>query len=545
MSAFRNLKIGTRLGMSFALAIALLMAITAPGLNRINAVNDSTEISLHDRYVKIAIASTIENEVNRQSRALRTALIASEAEIVRSELGKIKASAPIVASAIEKLQAVVVTVKGKADLKALVEARAQFKVAEHQWVEMIRNNKIEEGRTFLVKDMLPLQTTYLSAIEVFADGQAKGMEQFGAEAADITHSANVTLLMLAALAIAAAVVMGPLNSRSITIPIRMALEVGQSVADGNLTRRIAVTSPDKAGQLLLALSNMQAKFGNVVSSVRQGSEGLATASAEIAQGNNDLSARTEQQASALEETAASMEAFSSTVQANADSARQANQLELNASLVAVEGGEAVGKVVETMKGINDLYQKISDIIRVIDGIAFQTNILALNAAIEAACAGEQGRGFAVVASEVRSLTRRSANAAKEIKSLISASVERVEEGISLVDQAGVTMDEVVSSVRRVTDLMGEISAASSEQAADVSQVGEAVTQIDQVTQQNAALVEEMAAAASSLKRQVQELVQVVAVFQLNERPTAIDRTPVLSRISTRNRYQKTLAGISM
>jgi methyl-accepting chemotaxis protein len=252
-----------------------------------------------------------------------------------------------------------------------------------------------------------------------------------------------------------------------------------------------------------------------VSSVRQGADGVSTASAEIAQGNNDLSARTENQASALEQTAASMEELNSTVKQNADNARQANQLAMQASTVAIQGGEVVGQVVQTMKGINESSQKIADIIGVIDGIAFQTNILALNAAVEAARAGEQGRGFAVVASEVRSLAGRSADAAKEIKQLINASVERVAQGTLLVDQAGTTMTEVVSSIRRVTDIVGEISAASSEQSQGVSQVGEAVNQIDQVTQQNAALVEQMAAAAGSLQTQAAALVQVVSLFKLD------------------------------
>ena len=260
---------------------------------------------------------------------------------------------------------------------------------------------------------------------------------------------------------------------------------------------------------------MQTALIGVVGNVRQGAEGVSTASAEIASGNNDLSARTEQQASALEETAASMEELGSTVKQNAENARQANQLALSASEVAVRGGEVVGQVVETMKGINESSQKIADIISVIDGIAFQTNILALNAAVEAARAGEQGRGFAVVASEVRSLAGRSAEAAKEIKGLIHASVERVEHGTALVDQAGTTMSEVVSSIKRVTDIMGEISAASNEQAAGVAQIGEAVQQMDQATQQNAALVEEMAAAASSLKSQAGDLVDTVRVFKLD------------------------------
>ena len=292
-----------------------------------------------------------------------------------------------------------------------------------------------------------------------------------------------------------------------------AMATAQSITQGDLSTAITLRSGDTSS-LMYSLSEMQTSLARVVTSVRHGSEGVATASAEIAQGNHDLSARTESQASALEQTAASMEELRSTVQKNADSAVQANQLALNASTVAVKGGEVVGRVVDTMKGINDASRKISDIISVIDGIAFQTNILALNAAVEAARAGEQGRGFAVVASEVRSLAGRSAEAAKEIKQLINASVERVDQGTALVDQAGTTMAEVVSSIRRVTDLMGEISAASSEQSMGVSQVGEAVTQMDHVTQQNAALVEEMAAAASSLKSQAQDLVQVVAVFKL-------------------------------
>jgi len=291
-----------------------------------------------------------------------------------------------------------------------------------------------------------------------------------------------------------------------------AADITQRIADGDLSVAIAIAHPGQPS-LLHALAVMRDKFASIVNQVRQGSEGVATASAEIAQGNNDLSARTESQASALQQTAASMEQLSATVRQNADNAHHANQLAQTASSTAVQGGEVVGQVVNTMKGINESSRKIADIIGVIDGIAFQTNILALNAAVEAARAGEQGRGFAVVAAEVRSLAGRSAAAAKEIKTLISDSVSRVEQGSALVDQAGSTMSEVVSSIHRVTEIMRDISAASSEQSQGVSQVGEAVTQMDQVTQQNAALVEEMAAAASSLKSQAQALVQVVAVFK--------------------------------
>jgi methyl-accepting chemotaxis protein len=289
-------------------------------------------------------------------------------------------------------------------------------------------------------------------------------------------------------------------SRQITQPLAAAVGLAEQVAHGNLNNTIQVNGKDEVADLMHSLSAMQSNLAKLVSNVRQNAEGVATASAEIAQGNNDLSSRTEQQASALEQTAASMEELSSTVRQNADNARQGNQLARTPPRVAVRGGEVVGQVVDTMKGINDASRKIADIIGVIDGIAFQTNILALNAAVEAARAGEQGRGFAVVASEVRSLAGRSAEAAKEIKGLISDSVQRVEQGTVLVDQAGTTMAEVVAAIRRVTDIMGEISAASTEQSQGVAQVGEAVTQMDQATQQNAALVEESAAAAESLKR---------------------------------------------
>ena len=291
-------------------------------------------------------------------------------------------------------------------------------------------------------------------------------------------------------------------------------DVTHRIAEGDLAVDIVLKNPDQPS-LLSAIKTMRDKIAVIVGQVRQGSESVATASSEIAMGNHDLSARTEQQASALEEASASMEELGNTVKQNADSARQANQLAMSASSVAVQGGEVVSQVVETMKGINESSRKISDIISVIDGIAFQTNILALNAAVEAARAGEQGRGFAVVASEVRSLAGRSADAAKEIKSLINASVERVERGTALVDQAGSTMTEVVTSIKQVTDIVGEISASSTDQSTGVAHMGEAVRHMDQATQQNAALVEQMAAAASSLKTQAQELVQVAAVFKLS------------------------------
>jgi methyl-accepting chemotaxis protein len=343
------------------------------------------------------------------------------------------------------------------------------------------------------------------------DGSSKLTKTAGEHSA---QSAQYVMVIVSLIAGAILLGMGLLITRGIIGSLQLAVTVADAIAKGDLTGKIEISSKDETGTLLQSLQAMQLHLTETVSSIKESTDSISTASKEIASGNTDLSQRTEQQASSLEETASSMEELTSTVKQNAENAKQANQLAAGASEVAVKGGAVVGQVVTTMSSINESSKKIVDIIAVIDGIAFQTNILALNAAVEAARAGEQGRGFAVVATEVRTLAQRSAAAAKEIKELISDSVNKVEDGTRLVDQAGKTMDEVVSSVKRVTDIMAEISAASQEQSSGIEQVNQAVTQMDEVTQQNAALVEEAAAAAESMQEQAQSLTQAVSVFKL-------------------------------
>ena len=511
----RNLKIGVRLALLIGLLSLLLLTIGGIGLYGMTKSDEALGGVYNDRAVPLAQLGEVQYLMIRNRLTVANSLIVQTPESIAKNAHEMDANIGKITKLWEAYMATTLTVEEAQIAKKFADARKQF-VQEglRPSIAALLASDFEAARRIALEKNVPLfdaaqeQSTALIRLQV---DEAK--KEYDAGTARFHTSRTVSIVAIA-LGLLFAVLFGSALVRSITVPLRRAVEVSEAVAQGVLNQSIASDGRDETAALMRALADMQTRLAQVVGNVRQGAEGVSTASAEIASGNHDLSARTESQASALQQTAASMEQLSSAVKQNADSARQANQLAQSASAVAVKGGEVVSEVVGTMKGINEASRKISDIISVIDGIAFQTNILALNAAVEAARAGDQGRGFAVVATEVRSLAGRSAQAAKEIKSLINASVERVEQGTALVDQAGTTMTEVVSSIRRVTDLMGEISAASNEQASGVAQIGEAVSQMDQVTQQNAALVEEMAAAASSLKTQAHDLVQVVAIFNL-------------------------------
>ena len=524
-----NLKVSTRLIMLVGALSLLLVGIGGLGLYGISQSNEALRSVYEGSTVPTAKLGEIRSMVLHNRLAINIALVTPTAEVIKERTAEIESNIATITKIWDAYVAADLTSEEEKLAKTFASDRKKF-VQEglKPIVVALRANDLKEAQRLVTDKIRPLSIPFEAGNDALIKLQIdEAQKEYAAAAARYAGIRMVAIASIAA-GLMFAGLFGFVLVRSIGRQLGAepgeAADLARSVAFGDLSVRIDLRQGDTTS-LMAQLKEMQTSLAKVVFGVRQNSESVATASAQIAQGNLDLSQRTEEQASALEETAASMEQLGSTVKQNADNAKQANQLALGASTVAIKGGEVVGQVVDTMKDINHSSKKIADIISVIDGIAFQTNILALNAAVEAARAGEQGRGFAVVASEVRSLAGRSAEAAKEIKSLITASVERVEQGTALVGQAGVTMTEVVSSIKRVTDIMGEISAASIEQSAGVSQVGEAVSQMDQVTQQNAALVEESAAAAESLKVQAQQLVQAVAVFKLAQGAHAVEAAP--------------------
>jgi methyl-accepting chemotaxis protein len=511
-----DVRIGVKLGGVFLVMVLLTVLLGILSLMQITKIHDDTNDIATNWLPSISTLGKIQNLLNDTRRGELQHILDSTPDGKKKEADRIASNLPKLEAEGKKFEAMLDSPQEKQAWDKYVQSLKAYQATTPKFLELSNagESQHEAAIAYLRGES---RTTFRALFKATEDMEVLNIEGSNRSLTNSDQTfanAKLTTITIALIAAALGTFLGVFITRLVTAPISRAVDAAKKFSQGDLTSQIKAEGSDELAQLLQAMESMRESLSSVVANVRQGSESVATASAEIAQGNQDLSARTESQASALEETAASMEELSSQVKHNADNARQANQLASSASSVAVRGGEVVGRVVDTMKEINDSSRKISEIISVIDGIAFQTNILALNAAVEAARAGEQGRGFAVVASEVRSLAGRSADAAKEIKSLISASVEKVEHGTTLVDVAGTTMTEVVGSIRRVSDLVGEISSASNEQAAGVAQVGEAVTQMDQATQQNAALVEQMAAAASSLKTQANELVQTVAVFQV-------------------------------
>ena len=524
-----QLKIGTRLGIGFAVVLGLLVAVLLVGLYSMGQLSARTHDIVADKNVKMAAANTMSDNVRNITLAITSVVVAPTEALVQTELAKIGEARKKYGAAKETLQKKISTDKETALMAELDAALKSGAPLNNKVIELRNAGQTEEAIAFLTQQAAPSLKIVLGALDSLLAYEAQQAAQAATDAETLSASARAYMIILGSVAVLLGAFVAWIITRSITHPINAAVAVAETVASGDLSSHIVVNSSDETGRLLGALKAMNDSLLGVVAQVRHGTDAISTASSEIAAGNLDLSSRTEEQASSLEETASAMEELTSTVKQNADNARQANQLAKSASEVAVRGGNIVSQVVDTMGTINASSKKIVDIIGVIDGIAFQTNILALNAAVEAARAGEQGRGFAVVASEVRNLAQRSAGAAKEIKELIAASVANVDTGSRLVNEAGQTMGDIVDSIVRVTDIMGEITSATHEQTLGIEQINMAIAQMDEVTQQNAALVEEAAAASQSMQEQAGELAHVVGFFKTGHAVAAPKLAAVRSR----------------
>jgi methyl-accepting chemotaxis protein len=515
---FKNLLIGYRLGLSFGFVAILLTIIAALTSLRIESLNRDIDNTNNYLYPKTVLANKIKDKVTEAVISMRNALLLTEPTKAKDEFNNIETGAKIIVASIEQLEKSANTEEDKQFLVEMTNVRNKFVVARKRFATLVLNNELDQAREALFAEVGPAQMAYYDILDQLVAHEDSLMRESGRKSGE---NAMLTQKLIVALTLAALVISATVawyTTRSITRPLANAVAVARRVANGDLTSVIAVETSDEAGQLLGALKDMNDGLQKIVSKVREGTGTIAVASTQIAAGNVDLSSRTEGQASSLQQTAAAMEQLTSAVKQNANNANLANNTAASASKMAVAGGVVVGEVVKTMSSINQSSKRIADIIGVIDGIAFQTNILALNAAVEAARAGEQGRGFAVVATEVRNLAQRSAAAAREIKTLIGDSVEKVDSGARLVEQAGSAMSEIVNGVRQVAEIIADISSASKEQTTGIEQVNRAIAQMDEVTQQNAALVEQAASASQSLQSEANNLAHAVSSFKLNGLP---------------------------
>ena len=509
----QSLRIGTRLFLGFGLVLVLLAVAVGLSYRQMSTVGPHISLLIElQRQQDLAQDWRTQTQLN-VTRTDAVSRAGGSGPVAEFFAPVIKTTSAKINELQEGLTKAVDTDKGKALLNEIASARKTYIDIRNQVFTQLKAGEAEAALETLEGKMRPAADAYVKTISNIADYQGERVRDETRSVLDAAHHTQVVMLVLSAICLSLGIAAALLITGSVVKPLRVAIHEAEEVGQGNLSREIRSEGSDETAQLSQALAHMQESLRHLVGSVRHNADGVATASSEISLGSNDLSSRTEQQASAIQQTAAAMEEVSATVKLNADNAGQADQLAQDASEVARKGGEVVGEAVQRMRGIEESSRKIGDIIGTIDAIAFQTNILALNAAVEAARAGEQGRGFAVVASEVRMLAQRSADAAKEIKGLIGDSVERVGQGAVLVNRAGETMQQVVTAIDRVAQIVREISSASREQSTGVSQVGLAIAQMDQATQQNAALVEESAAAAESLKHQAAELVRLVSTFR--------------------------------
>jgi len=515
MDVLNNVKIGTRLVAGFVLVILFGLAVALFGWRQLAGLDKMVRALAEQRMAMVQKIADLKDNANVVARGARNiGLLRDDAAEISKERKRIDDMRAKTTELMDAMRETATTDEERQALAQIVAARAPYRESVDKAIDAATAGRPDDTTRILLKETRPLQNAYFKALDQFKDLERRLMEETTANVSQTATAASSLMLAVSIIAAACGLVLAWLLTRSITRPLGAAVQVANSVAAGDLSTVIHPVGRDESAQLLHALKAMTQSLATLVGTVRETSDSIATGSGQIATGNADLSQRTEEQASNLQQTAASMEQLSSAVKHNADTAREATHEAQDATAAASQGGEMVGQVVRTMEEISANSRKIADIIGVIDGIAFQTNILALNAAVEAARAGEQGRGFAVVAGEVRSLAQRSAQAAREIKSLIGTSAERVEAGAGLVDQAGRTMSEIVQRVQRVSELISHISTASDEQTRGIGQVSEAVSQLDTVTQQNAALVEESAAAADSLDQQARRLVEAVGVFRL-------------------------------